>query len=91
MPVKFSLTGDHGLNILAAGYPKVEFVACEQASADAIESTTTAGTSSLTYDTTTDRYTYTWKTSRSWANRCATLRLTFIDGSTQEAAFRFTR
>ena len=73
IPVNFSLTGDHGLNIFAAGYPKVEFVSCALSSVDAIETTVAAGNSSLSYDPITDQYTYVWKTDKAWANKCGTL------------------
>ena len=91
VPVKFSLNGDHGLNIFADGYPKIEFVVCGSATADAIEITVTAGSSSLSYDPTTDQYTYVWKTDKSWAGKCGTLQVMFNDGTTQTALFKFTK
>jgi len=91
VPVKFSLNGDHGLNIFADGYPKIEFVVCGSATADAIETTVTAGSSSLSYDPTTDQYTYVWKTDKSWAGKCGTLQVMFNDGTTQTALFKFTK
>jgi hypothetical protein len=91
IPVKFSLTGDHGLNIFAAGYPKVDFVACPSSAVDAIEITVTAGSSSLSYDSTSDQYTYVWKTDKAWAGRCGTLLIMFNDRTTQTALFKFTK
>ncbi len=91
VPVKFSLNGDHGLDIFAAGYPKVEFASCTSAGADSIEETSTAGNSSLAYDSVTDQYTYVWKTDKSWAGKCGTLIVTFNDGTTQTALFKFTK
>ena len=44
IPVKFSLGGDKGLAIFAAGYPKSVVITCSSsAPVDAIESTVTAG------------------------------------------------
>src|ERR1044071_5579970 len=56
IPIKFTLGGDQGLDILAAGYPRSVQVPCDStAPADAIEETATAGHSGLTYDSVTDR------------------------------------
>jgi len=94
IPVKFSLGGDRGLDILAPGYPISVPVDCASgAPVDAIEQTVSAGSSSLTYDAATDRYTYVWKTAKSWSvapgGPCRTLVLAFDDGSEREAWFTF--
>lgn len=91
IPLKFSLGGDQGLNIFAAGYPKIEFTACTSSTVDAVETTVSAGNSSLSYDAATDQYTYTWKTEKSWAGKCGTLSILFNDGTTQTALFKFTK
>ena len=72
VPVKFSLGGNQGLNVLKSGYPKATPVACHPNSTvplDAIETTTTSN-SGLTYDASADQYTYVWKTTKSWAGKC---------------------
>jgi uncharacterized protein len=89
IPVVFSLGGERGLSVLAAGSPTVEFVSCAAGTSDAIETTVTAGSSSLSYDAASDTYTYTWKTSSGWAGRCALLTVTLADGSVHRAQFRF--
>jgi hypothetical protein len=83
IPVKFSLDGDQGLGIFMVGYPKAIPIACPSASApsDPIEETVTAGGSSLTYDSLSDQYSYVWKTSKSWANKCYQFDLGLVDGS----------
>jgi uncharacterized repeat protein (TIGR01451 family) len=89
-PVKFSLGGDQGLNIFAAGSPSSVQISCD--SGDPIlpvEETETAGTSSLSYDATTDRYKYTWKTESSWKNTCRQLTVTLRDGTVHTAKFKF--
>jgi predicted extracellular nuclease len=91
IPVKFSLGGDQGLNIFAAGYPKIEFTACMSGTVDAVETTVTAGNSSLSYDPSSDQYTYVWKTDKAWANKCGTLQVRFNDGATYTALFKFTK
>jgi hypothetical protein len=92
IPVKFSLGGDHGLGIFAPGYPKALPIACEaNQPTDQIEQTVTAGASALSYDALSDRYTYVWKTEKSWANSCRTLVVKLTDGSEHTADFKFTR
>jgi hypothetical protein len=89
VPVKFSLGGDRGLGIFAAGYPRFESAPCGSTTPDLIEQTVTAGSSSLTYDADSDIYTYVWKTSPDWEDRCGRLQLTFVDGSAASADFDF--
>jgi hypothetical protein len=90
IPVKFSLGGDHGLDIFAGGSPTSVPVACDTgARLDTVEETVTAGGSSLTYDAATGRYHYVWKTSKAWSGQCRTLVVTLLDGSTHTATFRF--
>jgi hypothetical protein len=89
IPVVFGLGGNRGLAIFAAGYPRVLTVPCEGgAPTDAIE-TTTAGSSGLQYNASTNRYTYVWKTEKSWKG-CRTLVLRFVDGTEVQARFRLT-
>ena len=90
IPVKFSLGGDQGLDILAAGSPSSRKVTCDtSAPLDTIEQTVTAGSSGLHYDADTDVYTYIWKTAKSWKGSCRQLTVTLSDGTSHTAAFRF--
>jgi hypothetical protein len=90
IPVKFSLGGNQGLNILAPGSPSSGQVACATgAPLDAIESTVTAGGSSLSYDPSTGQYVYVWKTYKSWAGTCRQLDVQLSDGSHHVADFKF--
>jgi hypothetical protein len=43
----------------------------------------------LSYDATTDRCTYVWKTEKAWKNSCRKLVVKFTDGTTKEALFQF--
>jgi hypothetical protein len=89
IPVKFSLDGDRGLDIFATGYPKSRVVACDSgAPLDAVEEVVAAGSSELSYDPATDRYTYVWKTTKQWKN-CRELIVRLADGSEHVALFRF--
>jgi Trypsin len=92
IPMKFSLGGDQGLNVLASGYPRSEQIACDSTEPlDQIEQTVTAGNSSLSYDASTDTYTYTWKTEKAWANTCRQLHLRLSDGTDHVANFQFKK
>ena len=92
IPVKFGLTGDHGLDIFAPGYPKIELIPCPSGQPDPIEATATAGNSALSYSTTADQYTYVWKTEKAWAGKCGTLQVMLNDGTTPySASFQFTK
>ena len=90
IPTKFSLDGDQGLSIFAAGYPKSQQITCDaSATLDGIEETVTAGSSSLSYDASTDQYVYVWKTAKAWANTCRKLIVQLVDGTDHIAYFRF--
>ena len=92
VPVKFSLAGNQGSTIFAAGYPRSESIACNStAPVDGIEETVAAGGSSLSYDAATDTYNYVWKTDKAWANTCRQLVIQLIDGAFHRANFKFTR
>lgn len=87
VPVKFSIGGNYGLNIMTAGTAPV---ACGATGAtDDIEQTVTASTSGLSYDPASQVYTYTWKTDKSWANACRMLTVTLNDGTRHQALFKF--
>jgi hypothetical protein len=90
VPIKFSLGGDQGLDILAEGYPASHEIDCSSdAPRDPIEETATTGNNSLTYDPDTDTYTYVWKTAKAWAGTCRKLVVRLSDGSDHKANFRF--
>jgi hypothetical protein len=91
IPVKFSLSGFQGLNIFLAGYPVSTVTTCGSTTTDTIETTVTAGSSSLSYDATSDQYNYVWKTDKSWAGTCRTLTVKLIDGTIHQANFNFTK
>jgi hypothetical protein len=93
IPVKFSLGGDRGLDIFDPGYPMAVAIACPGSSAltEQIDETVPAGGSSLTYDPTTDRYVYVWKTDKRWAGMCYRFELGLIDGSSHTFEGQFTR
>jgi hypothetical protein len=90
IPVKFSLSGNKGLDIFAAGYPVSQQFMCNTGTlVGGIEETVTAGRSSLSYDAATDTYTYVWKTEKSWEGTCRWLIVKLNDGSDHVAFFQF--
>ena len=92
VPTKFSLGGDMGLGILALDSPSSQPASCDTATeSDPVETRVSAGESSLSYDATSDRYDYVWKTDASWARTCRTLNVTLNDGSVHSALFHFVK
>ena len=90
IPVKFSLGGKRGLDIFARGYPRSQPVQCASAApSGAVEATVTAGNSGLSYDSTTDTYTYMWQTSSAWPGTCRQLTVRLSDGTDHTALFQF--
>jgi uncharacterized repeat protein (TIGR01451 family) len=88
--VKFSLSGNKGLGIFAAGFPASQQVACNSsAPLSELEGTETPGGSTLTYDAGSDQYHYNWKTEKSWAGTCRVLVVKLNDGSEHTALFKF--
>jgi hypothetical protein len=92
IPVKFSLGGNQGLDIFRSGYPRVTTVSCStSAPLDVIETTVTAGGSSLQYDSTANQYSYVWKTASNWAGTCIEFDLGLNDGSTHTFLVQFKK
>jgi hypothetical protein len=92
IPVKFSLGANQGLDIFQPGYPRVTPVSCStSAPTDAIETTVTAGGTSLQYDSTANQYNYVWKTSSNWAATCVQFDLGLNDGSSHTFLVQFKK
>jgi hypothetical protein len=90
VPVKFSLGGYKGMNILQ-GTPSARAIACSTAQSDAIETTVAASSSGLQYDAPADQYIYVWKSESSWKNSCRRFTLALTDGSVHTADFQFNK
>jgi len=80
VPVKFSLQGDLGLDVLARAGWRPCFVTTGDWS-------TAFG--SLTYSPGPDRYTFMWQTDRSWAGSCREVFLVLRDGTSHAALVTF--
>ncbi|HEX7334871.1 MAG TPA: PxKF domain-containing protein [Pyrinomonadaceae bacterium] len=90
IPVKFSLSGNKGLNIFAANSPYTISINCDGSlPQNDIEETVNAGGSSLSYNASSDQYNYVWKTENQWKNTCRQLVVVLNDGSEHRANFKF--
>jgi hypothetical protein len=83
IPVKFSLHGDQGSDIFAAGSPG-------WAPCGALDGPSRAD-GTLSYNASADRYTYLAATSKAWAGTCWDLVVTLRDGTAHRARFTFTK
>ena len=91
-PLIFSLNGYKGLDIFAAGYPASQQIDCTtKQPSGSIQPTSPLPSKNLTYDPLTDRYTYPWKTSKSWENTCRQLILRLSDNTQRTVYFNFTK
>ena len=89
-PVKFSLNGFMGMNIFTPGFPASRVVACANgAPVGALEAAVSAAGSALSYDVSTDEYTWVWKTSAEWAGTCREFVLGLDDGTEHTMTFLF--
>jgi hypothetical protein len=100
-PMTFTLGGNQGLDILASDSPYSRMVDCNTLKTVDPASqfitprpipveTETPGGSGLSYDPTTDRYTYPWRTLSAWNGTCREFVLTRTDGVQHRAFFRFS-
>jgi predicted outer membrane repeat protein len=90
VPMRFSLGDNKGLNIFAAGYPQSVKIVCNTGlPVDEIEQTVTAGSSSLSYDASSNQYNYVWKTDKTWTGTCRQWVVKLIDGTLHYAIFKF--
>ena len=80
VPIRFSLDGNRGLDVVAAGYP--QSMACGSAQGEAtssVEGLRLAG----------EKYQYNWQTAKAWAGTCRQFVIKLVDGSTHTATFQF--
>jgi Tol biopolymer transport system component len=80
LPLRFSLGGDHGLDVLAGAKSHL----CSGGSAE-------AAAGALKYSAIHERYTYVWETERAWAGSCRTFVLELDDGTSHTVDVQLTR
>jgi len=89
VPVKFSLAGFQGMDVIVEGYPQSQAIACDHSSSGDSVPTNSAGGSALSYDAAKDQYVYTWQSEKSWSGTCRRLVVLLKDGSYHYAEFLF--
>jgi fibronectin type 3 domain-containing protein len=90
IPVKFSLDGNQGREVIADGYPRSGRMTCGSgAEVEVTEPTRSPGRQRIRYKPHRDFYVYRWKTEKSWAGTCRQFVLKLVDGSVQRADFQF--
>jgi hypothetical protein len=82
IPLKFSLHGNRGNDVLVAS--SSTWTSCDSSAASA-----TTATGGLSYNASLDRYTFLATTNKAWAGTCADLTLSLRDGTTHQARFTF--
>ena len=90
LPLKFRLGGNEGLDVLAAGSPSSAPAACGTFVPTGPE-TPLSASSGLSYDATTNLYSYIAKTAKNWKGTCRLLTIHFREGSTLTARFQFEK
>jgi hypothetical protein len=91
VPVRFSLGGFKGLDVLAPGYPQVAEVECgagEQPGAGR-PARSVGWQKGLRYRH--RAYMFMWRTERDWTHGCHQFLLKLTDGSVHRAEFKFVR
>ena len=89
IPVKFSLSGDQGMDIIYSGYPFSQQINCNTAAS--IGDPVQAVIIDSSYDPLVDQYIFNWKTNDTWKNTCQKLTVQLIDGTTHVAYFNFKK
>ena len=89
VPLKFSLGGNRGMDVLASGYPRSWAYWCRFGPCGERSVPTATNSKGFTYDTARDTYTYLWRTDRSFAGSCRVFEMKFVEGSTASAFFCF--
>jgi hypothetical protein len=86
VPIKFSLGGDHGMAILD-GTPTAVKYGCESGVREDAVETVSSGSSGLQFSD--GIYQYNWKTAKAFKGSCYRFTISFVDGSSYTALFRF--
>jgi Tol biopolymer transport system component len=88
IPVKFSLGGNLGLDVLTL-QPGVGTISCNLIPVIDVVELTTTNTPGLTYDAAANKYIYVWKTKPEWKGTCRKFMLDLKDGTQHIALFQF--
>jgi hypothetical protein len=84
VPLRFSLGGNYGLGILAAGQPQSIEISCAT-----LQSIGNASAANGTLSFSNGLYNYAWKTVKAWSGTCRRFSLEIVDHTVHVANFRF--
>jgi predicted extracellular nuclease len=90
IPIKFSLSGNQGMDIIYSGYPVSQKINCTTL-APLNNPPVQAVIIDSSYDPLVDQYIFNWKTSATWKNTCQKLTVQLIDGTIHIAYFKFKK
>jgi hypothetical protein len=91
VPVRFSLGGYKGLDVLAPGYPQVAKVDCGSGEQPVSGRPARSASSHKGLRYKRRSYVFMWRTERDWAGECRQFLLKLKDGSVHRAEFKFVR
>jgi WD40-like Beta Propeller Repeat len=86
VPLKFSLGGSYGLDVLAGA--RAQTLDCVSGSATGPSSSVPG---SFAYNASLDRYMFVWATEKAWGGTCRTIFLMLSDGTIHRADLRLTK
>lgn len=88
--LKFSLAGDHGLDVVAAGHPQSAPITCGTSPELTGGDPTTSRRGLQFVPTGGGRYSYAWSSSAAWAGTCRQVVVLLDDGTYHRANVRFS-
>jgi hypothetical protein len=77
----FSLDGNRGLNVFAAGFPNSVAIPCPGWTPHSVPAGGAGTTPGLSYGVASSHYTYGWQTSAAWAGTCRRFEIQLNDGT----------
>lgn len=89
IPVKFSLGGDFGLDVLTAGSPTSQKINCTTLAVKGDDLPAVSANKDDLKLNGHDYYRYDWKTLKGWDGTCRIFKLNFTTGETATAYFKF--
>ncbi len=92
VPVRFSLGGDRGLDIIEDSWPRTPALACDpNATQHQVTELVTGVAGALTFDPVTEQYTYLFKAKPAWSGTCRELKIRLTDGQQRSLRFRIVQ
>ena len=92
LPVKFMLSGNDGLNVIASGYPKsIAYTCGTPVASRPLDGGTATSSGGFTFNAATGTYTYNWKTDKSWKNSCRRFVLKLTDNTFHYVDIHFVK